>query len=234
MTSSVNQLKKPICTLYSMAIKTFVSAIDSPCNIEDLTEITLLQYLPKTIRLDVSTELKRQWMKSTAAADLPDNVWQFEYRDLKDFKFLTKHDFLMLTHHPDDLYPDFWPSEKEKAHLYFDYYRFRLSNSKSHMLCKSCFIAVSEPTGVDEFFDHKLFWEGMNWKFYNIQQHFLVVPKDFVTLYLKDSLNWCDRCVFTPLFKLMNWEHCTEQTIVHETTDSDVETYDCVRLHDVL
>lgn len=72
----------------------------------------------------------------------------------------------------------------------------------------------------------------MSCKFSNINHHFSVKPKTFVAHFQKIRQYWCDRCVLAPLFKLYNWETCTEETTVHKYTaaddsdlDSDIETF---------
>lgn len=139
----------------------------------------------------------------------------------------------MLARHPNNLYPDFWPTQRERAHLYFDYYEHRLSETKIYFLCRSCFLAVCKPSEADSEFSYTDYWDGMSWQFSNVKHHFTVKPKTFVTHFLKIRQHWCDRCVLTPLFKLYDWETCTEETTVHKYTaddddsdpDSDIETF---------
>lgn len=191
-------------TLFNLALTATCRVIDIPRNIDYIEELELLQILPVPIKREVCRRLKTIWMKHTR---LPLRRRNFEYRYL-NFNQLDKHEFIMLTHHPRNQFPDFWPGYSETAHIYFEYYEF-FAGEDMYVICGNCFNNTTHD-------------ESLNWRFYSVTKHYGIDPSRFVNDILRSESSWCDLCVLTPLFQLYSWESCTEYTRVHELeNDSD-------------
>lgn len=189
-------------------------------NVEDVRAAMpefFYSHIPVPLQRDLLKKFKQIWMKETP---LPMDPRQFDCRHL-NFHTLDKRDFIMLTNIPpeDSIVPHFWSATCITGHVNFDYYEFWVGSSSScsnipYNLCRQCFVQLS--TTDDDDFDYEQYWRERGWKFYNVTSHYGCQPEKFVETVLKRETSWCDFCVLTPLFRLYDWDQCTEYTNVHE------------------
>lgn len=219
-------------SLYDLSLKATCLAIDPPYisnfhPIEFVEELPVVDNLPLPLRLDVCKSLKQMWMKDSL---VPINPNKYEYRYL-NISALDKYELVMLFNHPNNMYPDFWPSyDGQSEHLYSNYYEFhRINCSVPYVLCRNCFTKISTPSvnRGDSEFEHLEFWESMNWQFFNVVSHCITNPSEFVSSTLKSENSWCDYCVFSPLFKLLHWDKCFEETDAHDSDNLSDYDDDC-------
>lgn len=208
----------------------FDLSLKETCKAFDATEPTVFDCLPLPIQRPLRRQLKRQWMRET---ELPDDVATYEYRYL-DLTLLDKDEFIMVTNHPRTSGTELWPSNAISAHIYMNYYEFRIGDCDPLLLCRSCFLTYCIPTNCHWMdIDYLEYWTSMNWTFYNVIKHYVTNRPRRLIRTLRNKNSWCDRCVLFPLFELHDYNSCTRTTHMHDDDDTDddndhgSETYDC-------
>lgn len=182
--------------------------------------------LPKPLQRDLLKKIKHIFMKETS---LPMEPRLFDCRYVDFQNKLNKHDFIMMTNilPEDSVVPHFWSANGITGHVNFDYYEYWVNSTSDvpYNLCRQCFIRSSgvdsSLTTDDDDVDYKHYWSERGWTFFNVTSHYGCQPDEFVETVLKRESSWCDFCIFTPLFRLYDWDQCEEYTNVH-----DERTYD--------
>lgn len=208
-------------SLYEKSLVAFSKHIDVVVDLETLDSVDILSHLPLSVERDVRKIMKTIWFHDTLP---PEDTYNYEYRYL-DFTSLDRTEFLMLINYPSELLVEFLPYEMQTCHVSFDYIEFKCGFKNTFVLCHSCFkITCSPKANYDDYdFEYLTFWTERNWKFYHVTKHFGLNVESVIDKVVKVESSWCDRCIFNPLFRFMDYSTCKESTHDHDNSnDSDV------------